>query len=116
MELRNWKLYFPITFDLDKYHKIIGSLSDFLVTSKPDDVYEIKYECCMVGNIKGHNKIEDDELVKTSPVWDLTRLATDDKNSHDFIMRTKKNEYYLRIKDIDPKFRDEAWTFGTPGL
>ena len=115
MELRNWKLYFPVTFDPAKYHAIIGGLSDFLIESKPDDVYEIKNECSIAGNVYGHPAFNDGDPVRTSPVFDITRIAADASCPYDFIVRTQKNEYYLEIDRIDKKFRDEAWVFGTPG-
>ncbi len=115
VELRNWRLYFSPTYDMAKYHAIIGGLSDFLVDSKPDDVFEIKNECNMVGNVYGHRAFKDGDPVKTSPVFDITRLAIDDSNPYDFIVRTQKSEYFLKISNIDKKFYNEAWTFGTPG-
>ena len=115
MELRNWKLYFPLSPDLDKEHAILGKLSDFLIDSKPDDVLEIKNACSIAGNVYGHRAFKDGDPVRTSPVYDITRLAIDESNSYDFIVRTQKNEYFLKIDSIDPAFRNGAWVYGTPG-
>lgn len=115
MELKNWKLQYPLSFDINRYHSALGALSDFFTDGESGESYRLLGECCVVGNIYDCPNIKDGTLVTTAPAWKIKRLAKDDPRGYDYVVTTEtENVYFVRYDTIDPQFRDAAWTFGTP--
>ena len=116
MELRNWKLHFPVSFDIEGYHWLIGKLSDFFVQSEPGQTLPLCFTCVAEGNIIGSPELSDGRAVQTESVMNIKRIDENENNGCDYAIETLHNVYLARYKFVDQTFRDEAWTYGTPGV
>ena len=115
MELRNWRIHFPVLSEYDAYHKDLGALSDFFARSLPGETLAFTSTCQAMGEIYGDPENEKGKEIRTGRVFTIRRLWRDASNC-DYVISAEKSVYYVRYDSIDKKFLDEARTFGTPGI
>jgi hypothetical protein len=114
MELKNWRLYFPIGFDMQEEQMIVGAFSDYIEGVASAKAFEFSVACAVKGNIFGSKKNKDGTEFCTPPLIRFVRLADKEDQKYDFVIETEGGRYKVKLCEIDPKFRDKIWTFGTP--